>query len=330
MEHIKRVVSKGKEYLYFDTGQRDDKGKKIYTRLPDRHDKARFGVAHAAMLGHRHRREKLVSELTVTALVDQYQASPQFAKLKPATQKIYKIYQGQFVDQLGEGPAARVERKQIILMLDKMAAKPGACNMVVSSVSALYAWARKRDIVTNDPCRDIDPMEIGEHDPWPLELLEKGLATNDCRVRLLVHLLYYTGQRIGDVAKMRWEDIDDGRIYVKQQKRGRELYIPIHAKLLPELEKVRREEGEMVHSDGRKLTTATLRGNLQKFASDLGYTIVPHGLRKNAVNTLLESGCSIAETAAISGQSLQIVEHYAKRRNQKNLGDAAMGRWEGR
>lgn len=32
-------------------------------------------------------------------------------------------------------------------------------------------------------------------------------------------------------------------------------------------------------------------------------------------NTLLEVGCAVAETAAISGQSLQMVEHYAERRS---------------
>jgi hypothetical protein len=52
-------------------------------------------------------------------------------------------------------------------------------------------------------------------------------------------------------------------------------------------------------------------------------------LRKNAVNALLEVGCSVPETAAISGQSLRVVEHYAKERNQRKLASAAILRWEG-
>jgi len=59
-----------------------------------------------------------------------------------------------------------------------------------------------------------------------------------------------------------------------------------------------------------------------------GYDVVPHGLRKNGVIALLEAGCSVPEVAAISRQSLQVVEYYGKRRDQNKLGDAAILRWE--
>jgi hypothetical protein len=68
---------------------------------------------------------------------------------------------------------------------------------------------------------------------------------------------------------------------------------------------------------------------LQAFAAELGVKVVPHGLRKNAVNALLEAGCSAAETATISGQTLQMVEHYAKARSQKRLGEIAILKWQG-
>jgi hypothetical protein len=51
-------------------------------------------------------------------------------------------------------------------------------------------------------------------------------------------------------------------------------------------------------------------------------------LRKNAVNALLEAGCSTAEVSAITGQSLQVVEHYAKGRDGRALARAAMVKWE--
>lgn len=72
-----------------------------------------------------------------------------------------------------------------------------------------------------------------------------------------------------------------------------------------------------------------LRGTMA--AAYVGMTsahVVTHGLRKNAVNALLEAGCSTAETAAISGQSLGMVEHYARARNQQALGTAAVLLWE--
>lgn len=56
--------------------------------------------------------------------------------------------------------------------------------------------------------------------------------------------------------------------------------------------------------------------------------LVFHGLRKSAVVTLIEAGCSTAEVAAITGQSMQMVEHYARARDQRRLAIQAMQRWE--
>jgi hypothetical protein len=56
--------------------------------------------------------------------------------------------------------------------------------------------------------------------------------------------------------------------------------------------------------------------------------LVFHGLRKSAVVFLLEAGCSDAETEAITGQSRDMVEHYAKQVNQKRLAAAAILKWE--
>ena len=41
-------------------------------------------------------------------------------------------------------------------------------------------------------------------------------------------------------------------------------------------------------------------------------------------DSLLEAGCSIAQVAAITGQTYKIVEHYAANVNTRKLGSAAI------
>lgn len=53
-----------------------------------------------------------------------------------------------------------------------------------------------------------------------------------------------------------------------------------------------------------------------------------HGLRKSAVVFLLEAGCTDAEVSSITGQSRQMVEHYARQVNQRKLAAAAVLKWE--
>lgn len=56
--------------------------------------------------------------------------------------------------------------------------------------------------------------------------------------------------------------------------------------------------------------------------------LVFHGLRKSSVVTLLEAGCTDAEVASITGQSRQMVEHYARQVNQRKLAASAILEWE--
>ena len=53
-----------------------------------------------------------------------------------------------------------------------------------------------------------------------------------------------------------------------------------------------------------------------------------HGLRKNAVNMLLEAGCTEAEVSAIVEMSEQMVRHYARDVNKRRLARSAMRKLE--
>ena len=63
---------------------------------------------------------------------------------------------------------------------------------------------------------------------------------------------------------------------------------------------------------------------MKAYSAKLGRECVPHGLRKNAVIALLEAGCTVAEVAAITGQTYVVVERYAARVNTRRLGKAAV------
>src|SRR5262245_25550124 len=56
--------------------------------------------------------------------------------------------------------------------------------------------------------------------------------------------------------------------------------------------------------------------------------LVFHGFRKSAVVFLLEAGCTDAEVSAITGQSREMVAHYARQVNQRRLAASAVLKWE--
>jgi integrase len=85
----------------------------------------------------------------------------------------------------------------------------------------------------------------------------------------------------------------------------------------------------LVNSRGRPWTSDGFRASFATAKKAAGWTerATFHGLRKNAVIALLDVGCTTAQVAAITRQSMQMVEHYARRRDQRKLAQVAMRKW---
>lgn len=362
LKWMKHTRAKGKDYFYFRTGTLDERGKEILKPLPHFEDPD-FWPSYGSHKGARTKRANVSTELTFPQLCDLWEKSPRWTMKKGAkeestnkkggkkrerpyaegTKKIYGISLAYARKQLPTAPAALVEQQDIARLVDERADQPGAANSILRTIKSLYKWARSRGHVpqTCDPCGDIEELETGEHEPWPEHIVEAALAADDERIRVGVHLLYFTGQRIEDVVNMlktdrQWRqpqtDVPPIRVlHVIQQKGGTELDVREHQRLTAELDKHPTGLDYILTgaSRGKPIHQNTLRDSIQAWVKKRhGITVVPHGLRKNAVNALLEAGCSAAETAAITGQSLQTIEHYAKKRAQGKLASAAILKWQ--
>lgn len=323
IEHVKFVRSKGRVYAYFNTGQRDSKGRTVYARLPDLSSEG-FWTSYGAFKAGRTKRQAV--DYTVADLIRDYERSAAFIDHAEGTKVIYGKTMRKIDRTLGEFPVNDLTAQDIEDVLEaEMADKPGAHNIYVAVIGALYKWARGRHKTELNPTAEIAKRKTSEHEPWPIDVLDAGLNAGDPLVRLAVHLLYFTGQRIGDVCKLRWGDIRGGYVSLVQQKTGKRVEVHLIADLAVELDRTpKRGLTILADDEGKPISRDTLRKVLQAFTASLGAKTVPHGLRKNAVNALLEAGCTIAEVAAITGQTFQIVEKYAARVNNRQLGKAAI------
>jgi integrase len=154
-------------------------------------------------------------------------------------------------------------------------------------------------------------------------LLENALT--DQQIGDAVALFFFTGQRIDDVVAMRWNDIRGDHMLVWQKKKDKQIKVAILPELAERLNRMERPAVTILtNTNGQPWTQSGLRQKLQDWAKARGHKVVPHGLRKNAVDALLEAGCTTAEVGGITDQSLQMVEHYSKGSNRLNLGRAAV------
>lgn len=330
LPYVKRFPAKGKVYFYFDTGRRKANGRKVFVRLPD-YDDPTFFAAYAALKGHRTRRQETLP--TVASVAALYQKTDTWARLSPGTHKVYRVTLNKVLAEFGEFPLGDVTRKLVWQVLDEIPG-PASRNLFVAVLGALFKFARQRDLTDAEPTKDIPKFQTGEHAPWPKALLAKALASEDATVRLAVHLLYFTGLRVGDVCALRWSDVQGDRIVVVPQKtraQKKTLAIHMHRALREELARTPKlGMAILAKLNGTRLAPQTILARLKAFAADHGAgRVVTHGLRKNAVNALLEAGCTIPEVQAVTGQSVEMVMHYAAKVDQGVLSEAAILKLEG-
>jgi integrase len=330
IRHVKFVHNKrtGKTYAYFNTGRKKPDGKPIYFTLPDP-DSVEFWASLASCKAGRNR--KAAEVYTVAKLCDDYERSEEFNKNRSAgTRKTYGAYIPVVVDLLGKADVNAVTRAHIQLILDGEEWGAGKRNLFVAVIGALYKWARARGKTEAHPTRGIEKAEMGEHLAWPDEMLATALAAPNDRVRLAVALLYYTGQRIGDVCAMRWGNVKDGAISFTQQKTRKSMGVPFFSDLKAELDSYgKRGLTLLTNRIGGPMRPDNLRDEIKAFCKANGHPeLVPHGLRKNAVIHMLTVGCTVAQTAAITGQTYQLVEYYAKRIDQRRMAGEAMAKME--
>lgn len=325
LPHVRFTRAKGTLYAYFDTGRRKPNGRPVYAAMPP-FGSIGFYDSYAAMKAARTKRE--VVEYTVADLCNDYEKSQAFNDLKPNSQRVYRASLKKVIDHLGDYPVNDLTSDDVQGILDNDIDTAGKHNNFLAVVGVIYTWARSPRggrKTTLKPTEGIAKRKTGEHQPWPDEILDAGIAAEDDDIRLAVRLLYFTGQRIGDVLQMRWSDVRDGMVEIVQEKTGKRVWIPLLDELREELDRTpKRGLTIIANARGNRRSDEQVRAELQAFTAALGVKTVPHGLRKNAVNALLEAGCTVAETASITGQSYKVVEHYAKQINQRRMAKAAI------
>jgi integrase len=328
-KYVHKKTAKGRTYYYFDTGSG-------LSRLPHIRD-AKFPKALQNAKAQRTKKQGPEGVKTFDWLCKLYERSPEWRKLADASKNLYALHLGyansNFRNREGlSWPLAIISAEQVVAIRDKYAGKPGTANGILKAVGSLYAWASKtgRKYVKENIAAGIERLEEGEHEPWPEWLVQEAL--NDPKIRLPVALLYFLGQRIGDTVRMGPQNIVRGVMHMTQQKTGTALKITVHTRLAQIIEEDA-PKGAMVFllgERGKPISAPGLRARIQKWAKGRGQSVVPHGLRKNAVNALLEAGCTSAEVSAVTGQSIQMIEHYAKQRDKGHLAGSAILKFEAR
>lgn len=226
-----------------------------------------------------------------------------------------------------------MKRRHVKAILAGMAETPHAGVMVLRLLRKLTGVALDEEWI------EVDPTYRVKHRPeyagWRAwTAAERSAFENHWSIgstpRLAYALALYTGQRRADVAKMRWVDIEAGSIHVRQEKTGRELWLPI----LPALAEVltaTEHSGKtiLVTQYGQPFSVKSLGMRMQDWtrAAGLSPGVTLHGLRKTMGKLLAEGGATTRELMDVLGHTdIQHAELYSREAEQRRLAKTGMAK----
>ena len=303
------------------------------TPLPGEIGSEEFMRAYQAALGAAPKRLSPHAAGTLSKLVEEYYQSVEFANLKPSSRSLYRLILDPIAKRDGHRLVRDMPRDKVRKIMQEIGAnRPGMANLTQKILRVLLQYAIDIGWRKDNPVAGIKPYQLGTRHTWSDEELAAFEARwpLGTRERLAYALLLYTGQRVGDVVRMRRQDISKGRINVVQQKTGAALSIPIHPRLQEALRAGPTRGFQLVGDQhGRAITPSALSKMMTQAATaaGLGRQCVPHGLRKACLRRLAEHGGSAKEIAAVSGhKSLGEVERYTAAADQRKLSAAAIAK----
>jgi integrase len=320
------VVSRGREYFYYQAGRGTERqGQRI--RLPSDPQSPEFWQAIRQAQG-------IVGPVptdTINALCDAYETAwPTLPrKLSDGTKEQYRRSLGVVRAAWGNLRADALRPSHVQALIEGLAQTPGKANNVLDALRAMCRWAMgPRELLSRDPTLGVAHFADGEgHRPWMPEQLKVADDNFTGMLRRAYMLARYSGQRISDIVRLGFTDIDDGGFALRQKKTGVRPWCPIFPELEAEMATWEKRPGPFLLQDnGKPFTTNQLwkvfdKARVQHPALK---DAVWHGLRANAVIRLRQSGYSIAQISDMVGMSPPMVERYCRHADRKAGGQAVL------
>ncbi|EMG9444083.1 phage integrase Arm DNA-binding domain-containing protein [Escherichia coli] len=154
-------------------------------------------------------------------------------KLSTNTMKRHRQRLKVISDHFGGIPVKNIGTRDIYSFLETRATggKFAIANQYRSLLSDIFKTAIAAGLTEEDPASATRPFRtelkrsrllIDEY-----LLIRKAAEAQDEWFGLCLDLALVTGQREGDLAAMKWEDVRDGKLYVEQQKTGAKIRISL-------------------------------------------------------------------------------------------------------
>jgi integrase len=209
------------------------------------------------------------------------------AEVSPSTFIFYEGAYKRFLEFLGKKADAalfEISRDDIQRWRDDQAEKvsPSTVNHRLKFTRMLFTAARRDGLIADNPAEDVPVLKRDTKStrrPFTMAEVRLLLSAADPEWKSMILFGLYTGQRLGDIARMQWDqvDLDAGEVRFQTSKTGRFQKIPIPPPLLKHIKSLPKPAHGQVplHEQAEEITvtqgkTGSLSIQFHKIMSDAG------------------------------------------------------------
>jgi site-specific recombinase XerD len=192
-------------------------------------------------------------------------------------------------------------------------------KVYISQVSAFYAWAQRRGIVTDNPAVLLDRPKVPKGLPHPIseEDLAHAIAAATTKIAAMITLTAYAGLRAMEVAGLQWNDVrqtDRGWFLFVRGKGRRERLVPVGETVIRALRAHgwHRRGPVFIGRDGREITANGVSQMINEHYAKLGIAATSHYGRHRYVSAGVEDLGDVVLMQHLAGhESLATTQVYA-------------------
>ncbi|SFH63188.1 Phage integrase family protein [Paracoccus aminovorans] len=277
----------------------------------------------------------------VNELIRDYLLSLTFEKKAASTQREYKRMLMPLGEKFGKLPIKALESPRVRGVFleyqeDIGRDRPREADNRLSVLSAVFTYAARKGRIKDNPLAGFERIYSGDRSEmiWTAVDIEAFMQTAPLELQQALILALHTGQRYGDLIRLRWADYQGETTSLRQNKTKARVTIHVSQALRRMLDGMNRVGPYILtRPDGRPWFTEANDKELGKrwsahmVACGLrpeGYADLPkakkaehlrfNDLRGTAVTLLAEAGNAIPQICAVTGHTLQsatrILEKY--------------------
>lgn len=161
---------------------------------------------------------------TLTKVFNLFEASPQFLGLRPASREDYQRSRAKVEPSFGKMDPNKVTTVHVRMYMDKRGIKSQTrANRELSYLSSVYSWAAQRGHAKANPCKGVTRYSEKARTRYVEDAEYRSVYDRaPPAIRIAMEIAYLCAARQSDVLSLKWDQIQERGVFIKQGKTGKE------------------------------------------------------------------------------------------------------------